>query len=147
MSTILMIMAWRGGKKLFACLIPFYMLLCGATVYIQAHYLIDAIVAFSLRIVLYVGGYMDVQAMVCAADVSIWVDVQCLIISHQISGYSSFFLSFLHVAWQCVSRKLGIPEYAGCQMAAYMQNASSFVQQFYAVFHLLEQCASNFHSN
>ena len=27
-STILMIMAWRGSKKLFACLIPFYMLLC-----------------------------------------------------------------------------------------------------------------------
>ena len=48
-STILMIMAWRGSKKLFACLIPFYMLLCGATVYIQAHYVIDAIVGFSLH--------------------------------------------------------------------------------------------------
>lgn len=38
-----MIMAWRASKKLFACLMPFYLLLCGATVYIQAHYLIDAI--------------------------------------------------------------------------------------------------------
>ena len=53
-STILMIMAWRGSKKLFACLIPFYMLLCGATVYIQAHYVIDAIVGFFSAFVLYV---------------------------------------------------------------------------------------------
>jgi membrane-associated phospholipid phosphatase len=53
-STILMIMAWRGSKKLFACLIPFYMLLCGATVYIQAHYVIDAIVGFFSAFLLYV---------------------------------------------------------------------------------------------
>ncbi|MCE8487430.1 phosphatase PAP2 family protein [Bacteroides uniformis] len=46
MSTVLMIMAWRGSKRLFACLFPFYLLLCGATVYIQAHYLIDSIVGF-----------------------------------------------------------------------------------------------------
>ena len=36
------------------CLIPFYMLLCGATVYIQAHYVIDAIVGFFSAFVLYV---------------------------------------------------------------------------------------------
>lgn len=54
MSTILMIMAWRGSRRLFACLLPFYLLLCGATVYIQAHYLIDAIVGFFSAIVLYV---------------------------------------------------------------------------------------------
>ena len=53
-STILMIMAWRGSKKLFACLLPFYMLLCGATVYIQAHYVIDAIVGFFSAFLLYV---------------------------------------------------------------------------------------------
>ena len=53
-STILMIMAWRGSKKLFACLMPFYMLLCGATVYIQAHYVIDAIVGFFSAFLLYV---------------------------------------------------------------------------------------------
>jgi membrane-associated phospholipid phosphatase len=53
-STILMIMAWRGSKKLFACLVPFYMLLCGATVYIQAHYAIDAIVGFFSAFVIYV---------------------------------------------------------------------------------------------
>lgn len=45
-STILMIMAFRGNRVLFVCLLPFYLLLCCATVYIQAHYLIDAIAGF-----------------------------------------------------------------------------------------------------
>lgn len=45
-STLLMILAWRGSRKLFTFLLPFYLLLCCATVYIQAHYLIDAIVGF-----------------------------------------------------------------------------------------------------
>lgn len=54
MSTILMIMAWRGSKRLFACLFPFYVLLCGATVYIQAHYLIDALVGFVSAFGIYV---------------------------------------------------------------------------------------------
>ena len=45
-STIVMIMAFRVNKILFGILMPFYLLLCGATVYIQAHYLIDAIVGF-----------------------------------------------------------------------------------------------------
>ncbi|MBE6287981.1 MAG: phosphatase PAP2 family protein [Mediterranea massiliensis] len=53
-STILMIMAWRGSKRLFACLMPFYLLLCMATVYIQAHYLIDSIAGFISAFVLYV---------------------------------------------------------------------------------------------
>lgn len=52
-STLLMIMAWRGSKVLFACLVPFYMLLCSATVYIQAHYLIDAIAGFVSAFLLY----------------------------------------------------------------------------------------------
>ena len=54
MSTILMIMAGRGSRRLFLCLLPFYLLLCGATVYIQAHYLIDAIAGFVSAIGLYV---------------------------------------------------------------------------------------------
>lgn len=53
-STILMIMAWRGNRILFSCMVPFYMLLCGATVYIQAHYAIDAIVGFFSAFLLYV---------------------------------------------------------------------------------------------
>lgn len=52
-STILMIMAWRGSRWLFLCLLPFYLLLCGATVYIQAHYVIDAIAGFFSAFVLY----------------------------------------------------------------------------------------------
>lgn len=53
-STILMIMAWRGSKKLFAGLFPLYLLLCCATVYIQAHYLIDSIVGFISAFPLYI---------------------------------------------------------------------------------------------
>lgn len=52
-STLLMILAWRGSKRLFAWLMPFYLLLCGATVYIQAHYLIDVIGGFFSAFVLY----------------------------------------------------------------------------------------------
>ena len=54
MSTILMIMAWRGSRKLFWCLMPFYLLLCAATVYIQAHYVIDVIVGFASAFGVYV---------------------------------------------------------------------------------------------
>lgn len=46
MSTILMILAWKSKRTLFIGMMPFYILLCGATVYIQAHYLIDSIVGF-----------------------------------------------------------------------------------------------------
>ncbi|NDW13060.1 phosphatase PAP2 family protein [Bacteroides sp. 214] len=53
-STILMIMAWRANKKLFWSLFVFYIFLCLATVYIQAHYLIDSIVGFFSAFGLYV---------------------------------------------------------------------------------------------
>ncbi|MDL2291867.1 phosphatase PAP2 family protein, partial [Bacteroides sp. OttesenSCG-928-F21] len=53
-STILMIMAWRASRKLFAALMPLYLLLCGATVYIQAHYLIDSIVGFLSAFPMYI---------------------------------------------------------------------------------------------
>lgn len=44
MSTICMLLAWRTGNKwLFWILVPFYFLLCIATVYIKAHYLVDSI--------------------------------------------------------------------------------------------------------
>ena len=45
-STILMFMAYRGSKRVCGFLLPFYLLLCVATVYIQAHYVIDAIAGF-----------------------------------------------------------------------------------------------------
>lgn len=41
-STIIIILAWRAKKWLFLTLLPFYLLLCCATVYIKAHYLVDA---------------------------------------------------------------------------------------------------------
>ena len=52
-STILMIMAWRVNKKLCYCLAPFYVLLCCATVYIQAHYLIDVFAGWISAICIY----------------------------------------------------------------------------------------------
>lgn len=45
-STIVMIMAWRVNRRLAYFLAPFYVLLCCATVYIQAHYLVDSIAGF-----------------------------------------------------------------------------------------------------
>lgn len=43
-STICMLLAWHSGNhRLFFVYLPFYIFLCCATVYIQAHYLIDAI--------------------------------------------------------------------------------------------------------
>ena len=41
-------------QKLFGFLLPFYVLLCGATVYIQAHYLIDSIAGFVSAFMLYI---------------------------------------------------------------------------------------------
>ncbi len=42
-SVILMILSYRAKKLLFAMLFPVFVLLCCATVYIKAHYLVDAI--------------------------------------------------------------------------------------------------------
>lgn len=54
-STILMIMAWRGSHRLGMALMPCYVLLCLATVYIQAHYLIDALAGLVTAPILYIG--------------------------------------------------------------------------------------------
>ena len=53
-STILMIMAWRVNKKLCYGLTPFYVLLCCATVYIQAHYLIDVFAGWMSAVAIYI---------------------------------------------------------------------------------------------
>ena len=52
-STLLMLMAGRLSRKLCCFLLPFYVLLCMATVYIQAHYLVDVIVGFFSAFVIY----------------------------------------------------------------------------------------------
>lgn len=47
MSTVTMLLAWQARNKwLFGMMFPVYWLLCCATVYIQAHYLIDSIFGF-----------------------------------------------------------------------------------------------------
>ena len=53
-STILMIMAWRVNKKMCYGLTPFYVLLCCATVYIQAHYLIDVFAGLISAVAIYI---------------------------------------------------------------------------------------------
>lgn len=53
-STLLMISAFRVSRKLGSFLLPFYFLLCCATVYIQAHYLIDSITGFISAFFMYV---------------------------------------------------------------------------------------------
>lgn len=45
-STLIMLLARRANRTLACILLPVYLLLCGATVYIQAHYLIDALAGF-----------------------------------------------------------------------------------------------------
>lgn len=41
MSTILMLLLWRDNRRMLLAFLPFYVALCCATVYIEAHYLID----------------------------------------------------------------------------------------------------------
>jgi membrane-associated phospholipid phosphatase len=53
-STICMIMAWRVNRKLCYGLMPFYALLCCATVYIQAHYLIDVFAGWISAVCIYI---------------------------------------------------------------------------------------------
>jgi len=43
-STVCMLLiGWAGNRKLLLAMVPFYVFLCLATVYIQAHYAVDAI--------------------------------------------------------------------------------------------------------
>lgn len=53
-STISMLLAWHSkNRKLLWILMPFYVLLCLSTVYIQAHYAIDALAGFVSAVVIY----------------------------------------------------------------------------------------------
>lgn len=54
-STIIMILAWKADRKkrVFIGLLPFYVFLCCATVYIHAHYAIDAIAGFLVAFPIY----------------------------------------------------------------------------------------------
>lgn len=53
-STVLMLLVWHTrNRRFFYVLLPFYVLLCFATVYIQAHYAVDAIAGLVSGVVLY----------------------------------------------------------------------------------------------
>ena len=53
-TTILMFLAWKARcKPLFWGMMPFYVLMCFATVYIQAHYAIDVIGGWISAVVIY----------------------------------------------------------------------------------------------
>ena len=53
-TTILMILAYRSRcKTLFWCMMPFFVLMCFATVYVQAHYVIDVIAGWISAAVIY----------------------------------------------------------------------------------------------
>ena len=53
-STICMLLVWHAGnRKMLYMMLPFYIFLCLATVYIQAHYLIDAIAGLISAVVIY----------------------------------------------------------------------------------------------
>lgn len=53
-STIIMLLGWRSSKRLTLILLPFYILLCISTVYIQAHYIIDVLAGWLSGYLLYV---------------------------------------------------------------------------------------------
>lgn len=53
MSTVLLFLLWRTGRALFWCALPFYVFLCGATVYIEAHYLIDVFGGWVSAVIFY----------------------------------------------------------------------------------------------
>lgn len=53
-TTILLFLAWRTkNRKLFCGILPLYMLMCFATVYIQAHYAIDVIGGWISAVMIY----------------------------------------------------------------------------------------------
>lgn len=53
-TTILMILAWRTrNRRFFWFLMPFFVLMCFATVYIKAHYAIDAIAGLISGVAIY----------------------------------------------------------------------------------------------
>ena len=53
-STILMLLAWHSGnRRLLYILLPFFVLLCCATVYIQAHYAIDALAGLISGVIIF----------------------------------------------------------------------------------------------
>lgn len=54
-STVIMLLAWRtGNRRLFYLLLPFFVLMFFSTVYIMAHYAIDAIAGLITGVLMYI---------------------------------------------------------------------------------------------
>ncbi len=71
MSTVCMLLAWHtGNRKLVYVMLPFYIFLCMATVYIQAHYVIDAIAGLTSAVVFYLVLMAVSKGMVERGDTS-----------------------------------------------------------------------------
>ena len=55
-TSILLMLAWRSGSRwLLFTILPLYLLMCLATVYIQAHYAIDVLGGWVSAVVIYLG--------------------------------------------------------------------------------------------
>ncbi len=55
-TSILLMLVWHSkNRRLFLSIIPFFLLMCFATVYIQAHYVIDVLGGFLSAIIIYFG--------------------------------------------------------------------------------------------
>jgi membrane-associated phospholipid phosphatase len=63
-TTVLMLLAHHSGsRKLFYTMLPFYVLMCFATVYIMAHYVLDAIAGLITGVVIYYLLYLIYKKM------------------------------------------------------------------------------------
>ena len=74
-STICMIMAWRVNKKLCYGMAPFYVLLCCATVYIQAHYLIDVFAGWISAVCIYIFSTWMYKKWFASRDFKLVLDI------------------------------------------------------------------------
>ena len=63
-STVCMLLACHTRqRRLVYCLLPFYVLLCMSTVYIQAHYVVDALAGLASGALLYAALMMSTRRM------------------------------------------------------------------------------------
>ena len=63
-ATVCMLLAWHARSKgLFFALLPFYVFLCLATVYIQAHYAVDALAGWVTGVLFFVVGSIVTRKM------------------------------------------------------------------------------------
>lgn len=58
-TTVLMLLAWESGsRRLFIVMLPLFLLMCLATFYIQAHYVIDVFAGLLSGIIIYIALYL-----------------------------------------------------------------------------------------